>query len=363
MDRRQMAVWRMHNLGLSRLRFEAPEEVVRSLCAVQSQDYGPAKWSIAMRTQEVDDAAMDRAFNDGTILRTHVLRPTWHIVLPADIGWMLQVTGPRVKALNAYMYRREGLDDSTLEHSQALLIDALQEGNFLTRKQLSDMFEAAGIAASRFRLAYILMDAELSGSICSGPLNGKQHTYALIDERAPQSKNLTFDEALAELTLRYFTGHGPATMKDFKSWSSLTMANIQKGLDMVGPQLEHEVIGGMPCWFAEAADWPKVATPTVHLLQTYDEYLMGYSESRPVLDVSRVTELPRQGTAAFNHVIVLDSQLAGHWKRTLKKTSLMIEAALYRPFDDAQTEALQTAADRHGDFIGVTAEPVITTAL
>lgn len=353
----------MHSLGLSGPRFKSPQEVVKWLCAVQSQDYGPAKWSIADRAPGVDDAAMDRAFNDGTILRTHVLRPTWHFVLPADIRWMLQATGKRINALNAYMYRREELDDLVLAKSDKLLVDILQEGNFLTRKQLAEAFKSAGIAATHFRLAYILMHAELNGTICSGPLNGKQHTYALIDERAPQMKSLTPDEALAELTLRYFTGHGPATAKDFKSWSSLTVAEIKKALDMVGSRLEHEVIDGMAYWFAEAADFPKVATPTIHLLQAYDEYIMGYSESRPVLDVARVTELPRQGSVAFNHVIVLDSQLAGHWKRTLKKTSLVIEAALYRPFDDAQTQALQAAADRHGEFLGLTTEPVDTKAI
>ena len=303
---------------------------------------------------------MDRAFNDGTILRTHVLRPTWHFVLPADIRWMLQATGPRINAQNAYMYRREELDDLVLAKSNTLLVEILQEGNFLTRKQLGDAFRSAGIIADRFRLAYILMHAELNGTICSGPLNGKQHTYALIDERAPQTKSLTSEEALAELTLRYFRGHGPATVKDFKSWSSLTVAEIKKGLDMVEARLEHEVIDGMAYWFAEAADFPAVATPTIHLLQAYDEYIMGYSESRPVLDVARVTELPRQGSVAFNHVIVLDSQLAGHWKRTLKKTSLIIEAAHYRPLDDAQTQALQAAADRHGEFLGLTTESVVT---
>ncbi|MBA2272804.1 MAG: winged helix DNA-binding domain-containing protein [Actinobacteria bacterium] len=363
MNSKHMARWRMHNLGLSGSRFKTPQEVVKWLCAVQSQDYGPAKWSIAERAPGVGNTAMDRAFNDGTILRTHVLRPTWHFVLPADIRWMLQATGHRINALNAYMYRQEELDNLVLAKSDKLLVDILQEGNFLTRKQLAEAFKSAGIVATHFRLAYILMHAELNGTICSGPLNGKQHTYALIDERAPQTKDLTSDEALAELTLRYFTSHGPATMKDFKSWSSLTVADIRKGLEMVGSRFEHEVIDDLSYWFAESAHYPEAATPTVHLLQAYDEYIMGYSESRPVLDVSRVTELPRQGNHTFNHVIVLDSQLAGHWKRTLKKNSLIIEAVLYTPFCDAQTEALQAAADKQGEFLGLTTKPVVARAI
>jgi hypothetical protein len=360
MDREDMARRRMHNLDLSDPRFESPQEVVGWLCAVQSQDFGPAKWSVAQRTMGVDDAAMDRVFNEGSILRTHVLRPTWHFVLPADIRWMLQVTGPRIKALNAYMYRQEELDDEVLSKSNAVLVDVLQGGNFLPRKQLAEVFKEAGIVASRFRLAYILMDAEVNGTICSGPLNGKQHTYALIDERAPHGRSFTPDEALAELTLLYFSGHGPATVKDFKAWSSLPVAEINKGLEMAGSKLEHERIDDTTYWFTESAKYPPASSPSIHLLQAYDEYIMGYTESRTALDASGVTELPRRGNVSFNHVIILDSQLAGHWKRTLKKDSLIVEAALYRTFDQEQRRALQKAADMHADFLGLTAEPVIT---
>ena len=225
------------------------------------------------------------------------------------------------------------------------------------------MLERAGIVASRFRLAYILMNAELNAVICSGPLEGKQHTYALVDERAPQAKNLTFDEALAELTLRYYAGHGPATVKDLKAWASLTAADVEKGLGMVGPQLEHDVIDGLTYWYAGSPHKDEIKSPTVHLLQAYDEYIMGYSESRHVLDIARVTELPGQSGATFNHVVILDGQLAGHWKRTMRKDSLKIEVALYRPFTAEQNRALQAAVDAHGAYLGLTSAPVSTGAM
>lgn len=363
MDGNRIARWRMSNLRLSSPPLKTPEEVVRWLCAVQSQDYGPAKWSIAERTQGIDDAAMDRAFNDGAILRTHVLRPTWHFVLPEDIRWVLEATGPRVQALNAYMYRQEELDKTILNRSSELIARTLEGGVHLTRQEVGGVLERAGIVASRFRLAYILMNAELNAIVCSGPLKGKQHTYALVDERAPQAKSLGYDEALAELTLRYYAGHGPATVKDLKSWSSLTAADVGKGLEMVGPQLEHEVIDGLTYWYAGSPQKHKIRSPTVHLLQAYDEYIMGYSESRHVLDIARVAELPRQGSAAFNHVVTLDGQLAGHWKRTLKKNSVKIEVALYRPFTADQIRALQAAVDAHGAYLGVTPAPVSTMAM
>jgi hypothetical protein len=366
MDDRHIAHWRMHNLRLSGAALEAPEDVVRWLGAVQSQDYGPAKWALAARTGGVSDDAIDRAFAQGTILRTHVLRPTWHFVLPADIRWMLELTAPRVHAFNAYYYRQAELTDVLLDRCNAVLTRALQGGNQLTRKEIKATLASAGIAAEGLRLGYILMNAELSCILCSGALKGKQHSYALLDERAPQAKSLPHDEALATLTLRYFTSHGPATVKDFKWWSSLTVAEIKKGLEMVAAKLEHEVIDGVTYWFAAPAPRTKAASPTVHLLQGYDEYLVGYSESKYVLDVSGVARTPAaEDKVVFNHVVILDGQVAGNWKRTLKKGSVLIEVSLYQLFNAAQTRGLQGAAQRHGEFLGLTAtvvtrSPVVT---
>jgi hypothetical protein len=360
MDKHDIAHRRLHNLRLSGAPLEAPEDVVGWLGAVQSQDFGPAKWSVAERTDGVGDAAIDRAFADGAILRTHVLRPTWHFVLPADIRWMLELTAPRVHALNAYYYRQLGLDDAVLERCNALLVGALQGGAQLTRKQLAATLEGAGVALGGFRLAYLLMNAELRGIVCSGAPRAKQQTYALLEERAPQATPRSRDEALAELTLRYYTSHGPATVKDFGWWSSLTAADIKRGLEMVAARLQHEVVDGVAYWFAGSAPSARSASPTVHLLQGYDEYIVGYSQSKSLLNIAG-RSLPQAGPV-FNGVAILDGQVAGHWKRTLNRDTVAFEVALYEPFDDAQAKALQAAADRHGEFLGLTAT-VATTGI
>jgi hypothetical protein len=360
MDKHDIAHRRLHNLRLSGAPLEAPEDVVGWLGAVQSQDFGPAKWSVAERTDGVGDAAIDRAFADGAILRTHVLRPTWHFVLPADIRWMLELTAPRVHALNAYYYRQLGLDDAVLERCNALLVGALQGGAQLTRKQLAATLEGAGVALGGFRLAYLLMNAELGGIVCSGAPRGKQQTYALLEERAPQATSRSRDQALAELTLRYYTSHGPATVKDFGWWSSLTAADIKRGLEMVAARLQHEVVDGVAYWFAGSAPSARPASPTVHLLQGYDEYIVGYSQSKSLLNLAG-RSLPQAGPV-FNGVAILDGQVAGHWKRTLNRDTVAFEVALYEPFDDAQAKALQAAADRHGEFLGLTVT-VATTGI
>jgi hypothetical protein len=360
MNKEDIAHWRLHNLRLSDAALEAPEDVVGWLCAVQSQDFGPAKWSLAERTGGVGDAAVDRAFADGAILRTHVLRPTWHFVLPTDIRWMLELTAPRVHALNAYYYRQLGLDDAVFERCNALLAGALQGGVHLTRKQLAAALERAGVALGGFRLAYLLMNAELRGIVCSGAPSGKQHTYALLEERTPPAEPRTRDEALAELTVRYYTSHGPATVKDFGWWSSLTAADIRRGLEMVASRLQHEVVDGVAYWFAGSAPSARPATPTVHLLQGYDEYIVGYSQSKSVLNLAGRTLI--QDRPIFNGVAILDGQVAGHWKRTLNSGTVAFEVALYEPFDAAQAKALQAAADRQGEFLGLTAT-VATTGI
>jgi hypothetical protein len=360
MDRRDIAHWRLHNLRLEGAPLPAPEAVVGWLGAVQSQDFGPAKWSVAQRTSGAGDAEVDRAVAEGAILRTHVLRPTWHFVAAADIRWLLELTAPRVHALSAHYYRQLGLDDEAFRRSSAVLVGALEGGAQLTRKQLAATLEAAGIGLGGFRLAYLLMNAELQGIVCSGAPRGKQQTYALLEQRAPQAASLPHEQALAELTVRYFTSHGPATVRDLGWWSSLTAADIRQGLELAGSRLQREVVDGVDFWFAGSPPTTRPASPQVHLLQGYDEYIVGYSQSRSVLNLAGRTLLPTR--PVFIGVVILDGQLAGHWKRTVGRDTVAFEVALYEPFDDAQTKALQAAADRHGEFLGLAAT-VATTAI
>jgi Winged helix DNA-binding domain len=360
MDRHDIAHWRLRNLRLEGDPLPTPEAAVGWLGAVQSQDFAPAKWSLAQRTPGTGDAAVDRAFADGAILRTHVLRPTWHFVLPADIRWLLALTAPRVHALNASYYRQLGLDDATFRGSDAVLAGALQGGAQRTRRQLAAALEGAGVELGGSRLAYLLMHAELDGIVCSGAPRGKQQTYALLEERAPPAASLAREQALAELTVRYFTSHGPATVKDFGWWSSLTAADIRQGLELAGSRLRREAVDGVDYWVAGSPPPTRPASPTVHLLQGYDEYLVGYSQSKWVLNLARRDLV--QTRPLFNGAAILDGQLAGHWKRTVGRDTVAFEVALYEPFDDAQTKALQAAADRHGEFLGLAAT-VATTAI
>jgi hypothetical protein len=263
---------RLVNQRIARPTFKKPEEVVGWLGAVQAQDYAGAKWALGLRMQGAAECDIEQAFAKGDILRTHLLRPTWHFVTPADIRWLLELTAPRVHAANAYMYRKLELDGVVFKRSVAALSKALQGGEHLTRSELRDVLQKAGVATDgEFRMSYLMMHAELEGIVCSGPRRGKQFTYALLDERAPQANTLPHDEALAELARRYFTSRGPARLQDFAKWSGLTVADARSGLEAVKAQLQSDVVGDEAYWFLAAAPPAKDGSPTAHLLSVYDE--------------------------------------------------------------------------------------------
>ena len=308
-----------------------------------------------MRAKGIGDEAVERAFAAGAILRTHVLRPTWHFVLPADIRLLLTATAPRIQAGNAGRYRRLGLDAATLRRSRDVLAGTLRGGEQLTRAELAQVLVSTGIAVDGQRLPHLLMDAELDAVICSGPRRGKQHTYMLLEERAPEAPDPPRDQALAELARRFFIGHGPATAKDFAVWASLTLAEARSSIEAAGPKLRREEGEGLVFW--SGADAPQRApglrSPVVHLVQGYDEYIMGYAQTKRLLARPGSPWTPAT-PPVFGLVILLDGHVAGFWKRTVKREEVIIEAAPLEPLDAALT-ALEVEAARYGKFLGLAA--------
>ena len=236
--------------------------------------------------------------------------------------------------------------------SNAALAKALQGGKQLTRSQLATVLQQAGIATDDLqRFTYLMMRAELDGIVCSGARRGKQFTYALLDERAPQARTLDRDEALAEFARRYFTSHGPATLQDFVWWSGLTVTDARAGLEMVRSQLTHEVIDGQTYWFSISTPPAKDLSSTVYLLPNFDEYIVGYTDRSAVFDASHTKKLDPRGNILFNYTIVMDGRVVGTWKRTLKKDAVIITSSLFTPLNTAETRAFTASANRYGAFL------------
>lgn len=345
-----IALQRLHNQGIARSLFTRPEDVVRWLGAVQAQDYAAAKWAVGLRLSEATDAALEQACAAGTLLRTHVMRPTWHFVLPADIRWLLTLTAPRVKATMVSMNRKLELDDAVFAQSNAVLVKTLQGGKQRTRTELASALQLAGIVTDGLRLTNIMMRAELDGIVCSGARQGKQFTYALLSERAPQTSPLTHEEALAELVRRYFIGHGPATLNDFVWWSGLTVAEGRTGLTIVESLLTRQTIDGQTYWFAHSAPPQKIPSPTASLLPNYDEYLVGYADRRAAFDGSQKDKLDSRGNIISAHTIVLDGRVIGTWKRIMQKDTLNLIMSPFAPLNEAERSAILAAAERYGAF-------------
>jgi hypothetical protein len=348
---------RQQTQGLLQPIFNTPLEFVSALGGVQAQDYPAAKWAIGQRLPWATDASLDDSYNTGEILRTHVLRPTWQFVTPADIRWMLALTAPRIHALNAYYYRKMELDEAVFAQTHEVMTRELQGNRYLTRTEIMQILEKIGIRANELRSSYIMMHAELEGLVCSGPRKGKQFTYALLEERVPPAPSLTREEALTELAKRYFEGHGPAMLQDFVWWSGLTVADARSGLEAAKSHLVHETIDDKTYWWSPSA--PVIAspkrTPTVYLLPNYDELLLSYQDRSEVEGVEEYMKRMERDSILFSHTIVIDTRVAGTWKRSFQKGVVNIVASTFHPLTSDEHEAFAAAADRYAAFLGMKA--------
>jgi hypothetical protein len=342
---------RLANQRLLRSSFRDPVDVVAWLGAMQSQDFAGAKWAIGLRAA-VTEEEVDRACDAGTIVRTHILRQTWHFVARDDIRWLLALSGPRVNTVNAHYYRKMELDERTFTRSRNVLERALRDDTHLTRPELGAALRRAGIAASGTRLAFLTMRAELDAVICNGPRRGNQLTYGLLEERVPPAKAIDRDAALAELARRYFTSHGPATLRDYVWWSGLTVRDAKAGIDLAGASLNGEEVDGFTYWSGSGRTMgpTKAAATTAYLLPNYDEYLIAHKDRHLFVGrgsgngVARIKD-------PFVHHLVVDGRVEGSWTRTAKRDSVAIECAMdTRP--NAETKrAIDVVVTRLGRFM------------
>jgi hypothetical protein len=331
---------------------KTPADAVASLGAVQSQDYPGAKWAVGQRVAKATDASIEAAFNRGDFVRVHALRPTWHFVAPADLRWIQALTGPRVQRILAVYDRTLGLDGRTLAKAFRLLERALRDASYKTRTELGAALKAGGITAAGQRLAHIMGHAELTSLVCSGPQRGKLATYALVEERVPPAKTLNRDESLAELTRRYFTSHGPATVKDFVWWSGLTVKDARHGLAMIGARSESA--DGLTLWHVPVSRLTVVPPEgSAHLLPNYDEYLVAYKDRMFVVPPSFKTMVAEQRMDIFSHFLIVDGRLAGTWRRVVGKDRVQLSVELHAPLKAPARQAVEDAAARLGAFHGL----------
>ncbi|NLR81462.1 winged helix DNA-binding domain-containing protein [Chitinophaga eiseniae] len=323
MNSQQIALLRLRQQQLIQPTFTQAADLVRWMGCMQAQDYAGAKWAIGMRVKGSTDASIEAALQEGTILRTHILRPTWHFVSPEDIRWILSLTAPRIKAFNKNLHARLGITDKDLHRSSQVLGKALA-GQSLARTALVPLLHKARIDTDDIRLGFHLMHAELEGIICSGPRQGKQFTYALLDDRAAPVAAISREEAITRLTLRYFRSRGPATVNDFQWWSGLRMQDIKMGLEENKDLLTAFIANGQAYWFDAAMPMKTMATGPL-LLPAYDEYTVAYKDRSDVLPASLITAT---GYGIYKPTVVNKGQIAGTWSRKISHHHLEIDTQL-----------------------------------
>ncbi|HET7698746.1 MAG TPA: winged helix DNA-binding domain-containing protein [Vicinamibacterales bacterium] len=349
-DGRALIAERLASQGLIRARFSRAAEVVEWHGAVQAQEYQPSKWALALRMRAAADADVQREIDEGRILRTHVMRPTWHYVAARDLVWMQRLTASRVQRGMQVYWRRMEIDGALLRRAAGVFERALRDGRHLTRADLGARLHRAGIALSGYRLAHAALYAELEAVICSGPRVGKQSTYALVAERAPRPRDLSGDEALAELARRFFRSHGPATARDFAWWSNLTMTDARRGADIIRARARE--VDGRTYWTLGSRAGLRVPQPLVHLLPVYDEYVVAYRD-RALVPHGPAKVMGKPGYATFQHTVVIDGQVAGTWRAVRTARGVRISMTPMRRLTAKELKGIEAAASRHGDFLGV----------
>lgn len=343
---------RLHAQQLAEPRFDEASEVVRWLGAVQAQDYLGALWAIGLRLRSSREALVEQAIANKSIVRSWPMRGTLHFVPAEDLRWLLALLAPRVLARTAARLEREAaLTKTVFVRSAEVLIRALQGGKQLSRDALYRELEAAGIGTAAQRGLRILWWLAQCGLICLATRQGKQQTYALLDEWLPGRAILEGDAALAQLARRYFTSRGPATLQDFMWWSGLSRTEAQTGLELVKADFECCSIDGQTYWFSSCSVPPGKRTTHAHLLPAYDEYTIAYKNRSAVLDPD-YAQRADAGSGIFHPTIVMNGRIVGTWKRDLAKHSVALRLNTFANLDKSEMRAIDKTAKRYGEFLG-----------
>ena len=332
---------RLHAQGLDAPRFGTAVDVVRHLGCVQSQLHDMGLWAVARRTDGLTKAELDDAFARGDFLRTHVLRPTWHFIDPSDLHWMMQVTAPRIRQLMSSSNNAIGLTAEKLDRSAEVIVSALADGP-RTRAELGVALAESGVDPAG-QLTHMAMHAEIELLVVNGPMRGKQHTYVLLDSVVAGAPPHPRDELLALIARRYARGHGPIRDKDLAWWTSLTLTDSRRAIEL--GELRPTKIDGETYWsHDELLDTPPA--PAL-LLSNFDEYI---SYARDADDYRRfdgtVDEMMRS-----TGLLAVDGQLAGMWTRTIKSQTVAITVQCSPRVTPTIRRALEAEAVSFGHFL------------
>jgi hypothetical protein len=357
MTQNDVANTRLISQQINATKFKTAKGIVDWMGAMQAQDFNMAKWAISLRLKNTTEQNIDAAINSGEIIRTHLLRPTWHFVSSDDIYWILELTAPRIKNFMKGRNISLGLSPDVLKKANKLTEKLLAANKSLTRKELIKELNKSKIETDNNRASHILLNAELEGIICSGKMNEKQTTYALLNERVEKPRPLKKEEALFKLASKYFKSHCPATLQDFVWWSGLSISDSKTALELIKSDFMSQKINTQEYWFPNSFSVPKKFKESIFLLPAFDEFLISYK------DRSAAIILEHQKKAFSNNgifwpVIIINGKAVGVWKREIKKDKIIIETNFFYQ-QNKDEKQIQKAAEKFGYFLNHKAEIIL----
>lgn len=346
---------RIVNQHIARPSLTDPLDVVRSMGAMQAQDYGQSLWAVGLRTKGAKLGDVTEAIESGKILRTWPMRGTIHWVPAEDAKWMVAINGERTISSSRSRHVEMSLDDKIFGRAEEILRRELEGGKRLSRPKIRELLESHKFDVADQRVGHILGALSLRGVLCIGPMEGKQQTFVLLDEWAPKPRSLTREEGLGELAKRYFTSHGPATLLDFAAWASLAQRDAKVGLELAKSQLTSVNVEGAEYWLnRNAQDVDPSASKGVHLLAAFEEYLLGYKNRTAVVAPERAVASYTNGI--FYPIIVVNGQVVGTWKRTVNPKNIAVSFSLFELLSDSVMKQVRSQAERYGEFMG---QPIV----
>jgi hypothetical protein len=350
MNLHDISILRLINQQIAVSKFNTVKEIAGWMGALQAQDFKMSKWAFGVRLKGSKEPAINKAIDSGEIIRTHLLRPTWHFSSSGDVSWLLELTAAQIKASAKSRDKQLGLTDSIFRKSNNIIEKSLRNGDHLTREELVSQLISANIDVGENRASHLLLRAEMEGIICSGRLKDDKQTYVLLPLWIPKTKSFYRDEALKELARRYFTSHGPATLQDFNWWSGLSSSDSKLALELNKADLHSEVIENQSYWFADSSILPKKDPDEIYLLPAYDEFLISYRDRSASLPSSNQSKAV-SNNGIFYPTIVKSGRILGTWKHSANRERVILEMNIFDKHDPGKELDFTEAAARYAKFI------------
>jgi hypothetical protein len=330
--------------------FERIQDLIEWMGAMQAQVFNMMRWAVGIRMSEATDQSIKESFNKGEIIRTHLLRPTWHLVSSNDFFWILELTRAHLKPRMRSRQNQLELTAPLLNQCKTIVEKRLENGDHLTREEIMILLENSGISTSGQRAAHIMMDCELDGIVCSGALKDKKQTYALAAERVQVKNSFTREESLYKLAQKYFTSHGPASLKDFIWWSGLPVKDAKKALEMVTPELDSIETDSKEYWLSSKLVLSGKIKYTAHLIPAYDEFIISYTDRADII-LAEHHKKAISDNGIFWPVVVINGKAKGVWKTNLKKNKIILETDYFQPVNRNEKELVRNASEKYSRFL------------